>query len=117
MHDRLRMNQDLNLIGTYTEQPMRLDDLEALIHQRRRIDGDLPSHLPCRMTQRLIGRDPLQVRRRQVSERSAGRGEYEPTDFALVSSVQTLVDGIVLAINWKDRDVMFPCRGRPLARC
>src|SRR5688572_31467390 len=99
MHDRLRMDDDLDLIGTYTEQPVRLDDLETLVHQRRRVDGDLPAHLPCRMTKRLIRRHPLQLRRGEISKRSTRGGENQSSNLARVSPVQTLVDGVVFAVH------------------
>ena len=41
--------------GGHVEQPVGLDDLEALVHQRRRVDGDLAAHLPRRMPQRVFG--------------------------------------------------------------
>ena len=37
------------------EQPVRLDDLEPLVHQRRRVDRDLAAHPPRRMLQRVLG--------------------------------------------------------------
>ena len=36
-------------VGRHAEQPVRLDHLEALVHQRRRVDGDLAAHPPRRM--------------------------------------------------------------------
>ena len=45
----------VDLIRRHAEQPVRLDHLEALVHQRRRIDRDLPPHPPGRMLQR-VGR-------------------------------------------------------------
>ena len=112
MHDRLRMDDDLDLIGADTEQPVRLDDLEPLVHQRRRIDGDLPAHLPCRMTKRLIRRDPLQLRRGEIAKRSARGGENQSSNLALVSPVQALVDGVVLAVHGKNRHVVPAGRRR-----
>ena len=39
------------------EQPRRLDQLEPLVHHRRRIDRDLGAHRPVGMRHRLLGRD------------------------------------------------------------
>ena len=41
----------------HAEQPVRLDHLEALVHHRRRIDGDLAAHHPVRMRAGLVRRD------------------------------------------------------------
>ena len=76
------MDDDVDLVGGHVEQPVRLDDLEALVHQRGRIDGDLAAHLPRRMTQRLLGRHPLERRGGEVAKRSARRGENQPPDLA-----------------------------------
>ena len=40
-------------LGRDVEEPARLDHLEALVHQRRRVDRDLRAHLPVRVGQRL----------------------------------------------------------------
>ena len=62
MHHRLRMHQHVDLFGRHREQMMRLDQLEALVHQARRIDGDLRPHRPIGMAQRLLGRGGLDLR-------------------------------------------------------
>ena len=36
VHDRLRMNDHVDLVGADAEQPVRFDHLEPLVHQRRR---------------------------------------------------------------------------------
>ena len=51
VYDRLRMNQHLNLIGFYPEEPFGFNDLEALVHHRSRVDGDLGTHIPCGVPQ------------------------------------------------------------------
>ena len=80
--DRLRVDDDVDLIGADAEQPVRLDDLEALVHQRRRIDGDLAAHAPGRMPQRLLGGHAEQFRRAPAAKRSARGGQDEPADLA-----------------------------------
>ncbi len=69
-------------LGATCEQPMRLDDLEALVHQRRRIDRDLRPHAPRRMPQRVVWRDVAEARGRQLAERPARRGQDEAPDVA-----------------------------------
>src|SRR5690348_17607074 len=44
------------LVG-HIEEPVRLDDLQPLIHERRRVDGDLRPHAPGGVRQRLLHRD------------------------------------------------------------
>ena len=62
--DRLRVNDDVDFVGADAEQPVRLDHLESLVHQRRRVDGDLAAHPPRRMLQRIVGGDAPQARTR-----------------------------------------------------
>ena len=38
VHDRLRMYHDLDALVRHLEQPVRLDDLEALVYEGRRVD-------------------------------------------------------------------------------
>ena len=53
----------------------RLDELEALVHQRGRIDRDLAAHDPVGMRAGLLGRARRRAPRRPVEERAAGGGE------------------------------------------
>ena len=83
VHDRLRMDHDVDLIGADAEQPVRLDHLEALVHQRRRIDRDLPPHPPRRMLQRVVRRDACEFRR------ASGRETVRPMRSAPAASPRT----------------------------
>ena len=58
MDDRLRVDDHVDLIRPHAEQPARLDDFEALVHQSRRVDRDLAAHAPRGMVERGLGRDP-----------------------------------------------------------
>ena len=49
------------LVG-HIVQPVRLDDLQALVHERRRVDGDLGAHRPGRVRQRVRGAWPSAMR-------------------------------------------------------
>ena len=51
MYNRLWVNKHLDLLGIHTEEPFGLDDLEALVHHRSRVDGNLGTHVPCRVAQ------------------------------------------------------------------
>ena len=50
------MDDDVDLRGGRAEEPVRFDDFEPLVHQRRRVDRDLRPHLPRRMLQRVCRR-------------------------------------------------------------
>ena len=46
--DRLRMHDHVDPLVRDAEQVVRLDQLEPLVHQRRRVDRDLAAHVPGR---------------------------------------------------------------------
>ena len=54
MYDTLRVNHHLNSVHTHPKQPSSLNHLEPFVEHRRRIDGDLPAHLPGGMLERLL---------------------------------------------------------------
>ena len=47
------MDDDVDLVVIDPEQLVGLDHLQALVHQRARVDGDLRPHLPGGMGERL----------------------------------------------------------------
>ena len=59
------------------EQEVRLDHLEALVHQRRRVDRDLRAHVPRRVRERVGRADVAQVVGGAPAERAAGRGQHQ----------------------------------------
>ena len=68
VHDRFRMDQDLDPVLAEAEQVVGLDQLEALVHHGRRIDRDLGAHVPVGVSDRLARRDA------RPSRRAGGRG-------------------------------------------
>ena len=62
-------------VGRQAEQMMRLDQLEPLVHQRRRIDRDLRAHRPVGMRDRLRRRGRGDLLGRAGAERAAARGQ------------------------------------------
>ncbi len=50
---RLGVDDHLDVVVAHAEQLVGLDDLEPLVHQRAGVDGDLRSHAPGGMGQRL----------------------------------------------------------------
>ena len=49
VHDRLRLHDDLDAVVRHAEQQVRLDHLEALVHQRGGVDRDARAHRPGRV--------------------------------------------------------------------
>ena len=61
VHRRARMHDDLDPVVRQVEQEVRLDQLEALVRERRGVDGDLRPHVPRRVRERLPGRHVRQL--------------------------------------------------------
>ena len=70
MDDALRMDDDLDRVVVDIVQPVRLDDLQALVRERRRVDRDLRAHRPGRVAEGLL-RVTVDEVRRAVEERAA----------------------------------------------
>ena len=92
---------DAVVAGGRAEQLVGLDDLEALVHQRRRVDRDLGPHRPRGMGQGVVDGDLGQLGGAcgpgtgpplAVSTSSADPGR-------VVVGPQALVDGAVLAVD------------------
>ncbi len=81
------------------EQVVGLDQLEALVHHRRRIDRDLGAHGPVRVSDRLARRDGRHLGARAAAERPAGRGQDQPLDALGGLAAQRLEDRVVLGID------------------
>ena len=62
------------------EQVVGLDDLQALVHERRRVDRDLAAHVPRRVLQRVLDADVLELGARAPAEGAARRGQDELLD-------------------------------------
>ena len=91
---------------------MRLDDFQALVHQRRRIDADLGSHIPRGVGKRLSRRDIGQIGARASAE-GAARSRY-PKLAHLFHALpeQALVYRPMLRIDGHERT----CRSRRRSR-
>ena len=72
VHDRRRVDHDLDPVVGDAEEEVRLDHLEALVRERGRVDRDLRPHRPGRVRERLLGGD----RRELVG--ACGRGTGPP---------------------------------------
>ena len=69
--DALRVDDDLDRVVADIVQPVCLDDLQALVGERRRVDGDLGAHRPGRVAERLLRGDRRQ--RPPASRRGTAR--------------------------------------------
>ena len=78
---------------------VRLDQLEALVRQRRGVDRDLRAHGPGGMCERLIRRHPLQLLARPASKRTARRSEHQRVDRFAVAFPEALESGRVLTVD------------------
>ena len=100
MDDRRRVDDHFDLVVRDTEEPVRLDQLETLVRQRRRVHSDLSSHRPRRMCERLLHRHREEFLTRPASKRPAGGGQHERVDgVGLAPPLETLVDRGMLAVD------------------
>ena len=85
--------------GGNGEQVMRLDQFEALVHHGRGIDGDLRTHRPVRMLERLLERRRAHLLARPGAERPARGGEDDAAHVLARARAQRLEDRVVLGID------------------
>ena len=81
---------------------MRLDQLEALVHERRRVDRDLRPHRPRRVSERLRRRDVRELRLRPPTERPPRGGEHQGLHLLCPPSLEALEGRRVLRVDRKD---------------
>ena len=80
------------------EEPARLDHLEALVHHRRGVDGDLGSHPPGWMPERDLRGRAGHLGGRGRAERTAGGGQPDAAD-GIPPVGETLVNRGMLAVH------------------
>ncbi len=95
----LGMDDDLDGVVVDIVQPVRLDDLQALVGEGRGIDGDLGSHGPGRMLERPLRGHGRQLGGRGIQERAARGGQDERGDARHGFAHQTLPDGRMFRID------------------
>ena len=78
--DRGRVDHDLDPVVRDAEEEVRLDQLEPLVGERRRVDRDLRAHAPRRVRERVLDRDVLEVVAAAAAERPARGGQDERVD-------------------------------------
>ena len=97
--DRLRVHDDVDAVVGDAEEVVGLHDLEALVHQRGRVDGDLAAHRPRRVVERLLDGDVGQLGARAAAERAARGGDRHALQRAGRHAVQQVVQRGVLGVD------------------
>ena len=97
--DRGRLYDHLDPVVREREQPVRLDQLEALVRERRRVDRDLRAHAPGRMRERLLGGDVGQLGARAPAERPSRGRQDDAGDGLRIAPLEALVERRVLAVD------------------
>ena len=102
MHDALRLYHHLNAIRIHAEQPSRLHDLQTLVHKACGVNGNLRSHIPVRIVQRLRNVLAHKICALLSAEGSAGAGKKNLVNPLMRLPVQTLENRAVLRIHRKE---------------
>ena len=101
MHDRLRVDDDLDVVVVDAEQLAGLDYLEPLVHERRGVDRDLRPHLPGRMGEGVGHAHRCEISRFPPPERSPACRDHDSGNLANAATGKALVYRTVLGV---DRD-------------
>ena len=104
MDHALRMDHHFDQRGGRTEQPVRLDHFQALVHHGGRVDRNLAPHDPVRVLAGFVGGDVFERLDRAVQERTARGGQEDlghagRAGLARIRLRQGLENRIVLAID------------------
>ena len=102
--DALRMDNDIDLLDWDIEEPSGLDHFESFIEERGGVDGDLLTHCPSGVFEGLFEGDVFDIRGGGGAEGAAGGGEDESFDRIVLIPLETLENGVVLAIDRKNFD-------------
>ena len=97
--DALRVDDHLDRVVVDIVQPVGLDDLQALVGERRRVDRDLGAHRPGRVAERLGGRDRGELLGRRIEERTARCGQDQARDRGHRLADEALPDRRVLRVD------------------
>ena len=93
MNRPLGMDDDIDLVVGEAEQKVRFDDLEPLVHQCRRVHGDLRPHGPHRMGQRLLHIHVTEIFPGAAPERSPAPRDERPAYLIGWDAVEQLPQG------------------------
>src|SRR5262245_31778889 len=99
VHDRLRMDQDVDLLRSQRKKMIGFDQLEPFVHQRGRVDRHLRAHRPVGMLEGLLDRCRSDGLRARGSERTSGGSENGAAHVLASAAAHSLEEGIVLGID------------------
>jgi hypothetical protein len=86
--------------GLQVEEPLRLDGLQPFVHQAGAVDGDLGTHVPVGVLQRLrLGVTAASSVACHPTERTTAGGEHDLLDRVVPLPRHALEDGTVLAVH------------------
>ena len=77
VHDRPRVHDHLDLLVREPEEVVRLDELEPLVREGGRVDGDLRAHRPGRVRERVLHGDVAELVAAAAAKRAARGGQDE----------------------------------------
>ena len=103
VHDRLRVHHDVEPVRRQAEQIMRLDQLQSLVHQTRRVDRHFRPHHPVGMGERFFARGRADALGAPFAERAAGSGYGHFLDRVRIARADRLEQGVVLGIHRQQR--------------
>ena len=99
VHDRLRMDQNVQLVIADAEKNAGFYQLQPLVHQGRGIDGDFRAHLPGGMAQGVFRGGGEDLLSGPCAERTARSRQRHLADRIGLSSLQKLKYGAVFRID------------------
>ena len=104
------MNKHLYLLHGHAEEPFGFDDLKAFIHHRRRVNGDLSSHIPVGMLECIGGCDSTHPIEREGTEGSATGRKQNFLYLTAIFANDRLKDSTMFAIDRQDRRMVLLCQ-------
>ncbi len=96
------MHDHVDVAVRDAEQQVRLDHLETLVHERRRVGGDDAPHVPGRVGERLGRGDSRERLAGAPAERAAGCRQHQPPNLGMFARSQGLRDGGMLGVDRHD---------------
>src|SRR6185295_10626931 len=99
VNDALWMDHHVDPIVRKSEQKMGLDDFERLVGERCAVDGDLASHSPRRVSQRVLDRRRRQPLDTPVAKRTARSSQHNTPNLRGRMTGDALQDRAVLTVD------------------
>ncbi|MDQ0765482.1 hypothetical protein QF027_008117 [Streptomyces canus] len=96
------MDDDLDAIEGDVVEEVRLDDLQALVHEGRAVDRDHRAHGPGGVGERVLAGDVGDLFARPAAEGAAGGGDDQLADVGAGAGGECLEEGGVLGVNRDD---------------